>query len=162
MLKHMKLFRFSIVIFFVSVLAACDSNDFPSGLRAFGQKFPNERDMNSFIDHLEQESIPFKIDDDGFVVFLNKDEAKVLGIIREIRYGTTLESTIFESLPLTSETEKKMYIDEFERKGIYYIIRSNGNTTSIVWSQKDGPEVDIIRQQLNKKMFERYLDKRKQ
>ncbi len=158
----MRLFRFSIVILFVSVLVACDSNDFPSGLRAFAYKFHNESDMNSFIDHLDKESIPFKIDEKGLVVFLNKDEAKVLGIIREVRYGTTLDPSIFESLPLTSETEKKMYIDEFERKGIYYIIRSNGNTTSIVWSQKDGPEVDIIRQQLNKKMFERYLDKRTQ
>ncbi len=101
---------------------------------------------------MQEQSIPFRIEN-GFVVYLNKDLAKVEGLIRQARYGDELKDNIYEMTIAADEIEKQLFIDAFEAQGIRYQLSKGDREWVFNWSQLYGPQVDIITQEVR---LERY------
>ena len=133
----------------LGVLSGCSNDSLPPGDRAGGVMFSDSVLREKMLSAFEENNIPVEIDQRGFVNFLLKDQSKVLGIIRDIKFGGDLNSNYYESVVVHSEKVKNKYVFEFEKQKIPFDIIKYDGEDQISWSQKYGPEVDKIQQKIN-------------
>lgn len=138
-----------LIAYLFLFLVGCSSEGLPPGDRAGGIKFSKESEREKVISMFEEKEIPYEFDDRGFVNYLLKDQAQVLGIVRNVKYGERLSPTYFESEILPNEDIKKLYIEEFKKASIPYQLDTHSGDQHIFWRQTYGPQVDLIRQKIN-------------
>ena len=93
-------------------------------------------------------NIPYKVEDDGSIWYMQKDKAEVLGIIRKAKYGNTLGEYIFESVVAINELEKQLIISKLDERKIPYRINNYSGSINISYSQLYGPRVDQVMEEV--------------
>ena len=145
----------SLTIFLVVVLLVSCSKEqeLPAGLRAGGFKLADAKKQEMVLNRMAANSIPYKVDERGFVIYMEKDTAKVLGFKREAHYGPALTNRVIESTAVIDKTHRELLVARLERQEIPYKLESHNGTENITWLQLYGPKVDVIIQEVE---FERY------
>ena len=105
--------------------------------------------INRAIELLRDKNIPYEINSKGFIVYLLRNQAEVLGIIRDVKYNGVLSDNIFESEIMRSDNQKNKYISAFTENNIPYMLEPLFGELYLHWPQTYGPEVDIIVQKIN-------------
>lgn len=137
------------ILLFVFLLSCSRDPGLPAGDRAEGVKLFSSVEQDKLVAIFQSQKIPFEIDEHGFINYMLKDQAKVLGIIREVRHGKELNPKHYESIAIQTEREKEHYIAEFKKNSIPFNIEHYQGVVHLFWSQKYGPEVDQIQQRVN-------------
>ena len=141
--------KYITFLLLLSLMVGCSGEKLPAGDRAGGVKFSNPTEREKILVEFRNEKIPFEIDERGFVNFMLRDQARVLGIIRTAKFGKKLNPNYFESLIVHSIEAKNKYITELNINSIPYRIDSYEGSTHIFWEQTYGPQVDQIQQKVN-------------
>lgn len=131
-------------------MCSCSKEGLPAGTRGGGFNLADKNKHDQVINILKGRKIPYEINSRGMTIYMLDNQAEVLGIIREVQYGGELDSNYFESETLQSEELKAMYLEEFRQASIPYQLDSFDGKEHIFWSQIYGPQVDEIRQKINK------------
>ncbi len=114
-----------IYLLFISIfISACHNDGLPTGLRAGGFHLGDEQQMQVVMAEMNSLNIPYKVEDDGSIWYMQKDKAEVLGIIRKAKYGNTLGEYIFESVVAINELEKQLIISKLDERKIPYRINN--------------------------------------
>lgn len=138
----------SITLAIMLIASCAREEELPSGLRAGGFKPRDDSRLQEILNRLKSKNIPYEIDERGFVNYMQKDKASVLGILRTVRDGEQLTNKVIESEVATSERHRKLMVAKLEEQGIPYRIDSFGGTEQITWIQLYGPRVDQIIQEV--------------
>ena len=95
---------------------------------------------------MEEHSIPYEIDEKGFIIHLQRDLAQVRGLKRKV---THQGRPVIESIFFTSDRHKSLVLAKFEKHGIYYDswVTESG-TEAISWPPRFNRQVDLIVQQV--------------
>jgi hypothetical protein len=144
--KIVKLFCLAL---FCSVALGCSNDELPAGNIAEGFLLADPDQHKAVLNIMRDKGIPYEENDRGYIVYLLKDQAKVHGIERIVLYGRDLNETIFETASLVNDDTRQKYEAAFREKNIPYRISSDNGITHIIWSQKYGPRVDVIRQKVD-------------
>ena len=134
------------------VLLACSAKEdgLPeTGARGGGFGLVQDQTYEQIIERFKEKDIPYEVNSRGFTIYMLKDQAEVLGIIRDVQNGGVLKPNSLESEILHTKSIKALYIKMFEEAGIPYFIDTTFGYERIVWRQLYGPEVDRIRQWIN-------------
>lgn len=137
------------ILLLVFLLSCSRDPELPAGDRADGIKLADSVENDKALAIFQSQKIPFEIDRFGFINYMLKDQAKVLGIIREVRYGQKLNPKHYESIVIHTDQEKERYIAEFKQNNIPYNVEYSQGLVHLYWSQVYGPEVDQIQQKVN-------------
>lgn len=130
-------------------MVGCSDENLPAGDRAGGVKFSDATEREKILTEFRNEKIPYELNERGFVNYLIKDQARILGIIRTVKFGEKLDPNYFESLVVHSIDAKNKYVVELNNNGIPYTIDYYDGVMHIFWAQTYGPLVDQIQQKVN-------------
>jgi len=137
----------------VLLLSCSREQELPAGLRAGGFKLADAAKQEMVLKRMAESAIPYKIDERGIIIYMQKDVAKVLGLKREAQYGPELSNRVTESTVVMGKIHRELLESKFEQRGIPYNLRSHNGTENITWLQLYGPKVDVIIQEVG---FERF------
>lgn len=140
------------IVFFlmISIIAsACSKNNLPPGERAGGFRLADPEKHSKVLKALQSENIPFEINDRGMAVYMLENQAKVLGVIRDIQHDGVIDPNYFESQALLNQEIKTIYINEFKEAKIPFRLDFFNEDEYIFWSQTYGTQVDSIQQKIN-------------
>lgn len=154
MIKHI----FHILVFVFLVSCSKDA-ELPAGLRAEGFKLVDAKHQELILNQMAELSIPFIIDERGFVRYMQRDVAEVRGLMRRARYGDDLSHKVIESSIIIDATHKKLLVSKFEKADIPYNLDSSNGYEHINWLQIYAPQVDLIIQEVGFEHFEQATNK---
>ncbi len=144
----------------VLLLVSCSKEQkLPAGLRAGGFNLADAKKQEMVLNRMAENSIPYKVDERGFVIYMEKDTAKVLGFMREALYGPALTNRVIESTVVIDKTHRELLISRFERQEIPYKLESHYGTENITWLQLYGPKVDVIIQEVEFELYRQATNK---
>ena len=138
--------------------SACSNEGLPSGHRGESFKLANLDQQRNVLNIMAKESIPYKVDERGFVHYLLDDQAEVHGIMRGAKYGEKLSNKIVESKIFIDTSFIDAYKNALDDKKIPYSIRQERGHTALEWVQLYGPEVDIIIESVDKMVLDKIVD----
>ena len=137
----------------LSLYACAKDEGLPAGLRGGGFELADNTKHELALDEMSRQSIPFETNERGMVIYMQKDKAKVLGILRKVQYGNELTNNIIESEAIADAKYKDILVSKFEQQGIPYNIHNTNGLEQIKWVQLYGLKVDVIIQEAG---FERH------
>lgn len=148
------------LILVLLLLGSCSKeSELPAGLRAGGFKLADTSQQEIVLEQMTELSIPFKVNERGFVIYMEKDVAQVRGLMRKAQYGGELTHKITESTSFIDSKHRELLILKFEKQGIPYNLDSYNGYEHITWSQLYGPKVDLIIQEVGFEHYEQATNK---
>ena len=127
----------------------CTEPDGIVGARAGGFKNADGDKKAKIVSLMEKKGIQYIVDIDGYIIYLLKNQAEVLGIERSVTDGKILDPNVIESEVLIIVGAREKYESEFSKRNIPYKIAEYYGMEHISWSQQYAMEVDLIRQKVN-------------
>jgi len=146
------MYRIIITIFLLFTLGSCAREELPAGLRAGGFKLASEQKLAEVLKEISSLYVPYEVNEKGWVIYMQKDKATVLGILRKAHYGNELSARVIESEVVMDSAHLQLLVSRFEEQGIPYNVETFNDVEQISWLQIYGPKVDIIIQEVG---FER-------
>ena len=132
------------IFLILGILSCTKEQGLPAGLRAGGFKLADEFKQEQILNEMNEMSIPFEIDERGFVRYMQNDVAEVRKIIRGIHYEGKDSQFNLESEIAQNEAQLALYEEKFKEKGIPYDVEPQESRFSIVWRVAYADKVDQI------------------
>lgn len=160
----MRYLIFLVYLLLFSVGCKEKESDLTSGLSAYGFKMANLSERSDVLKKMEEESIPYKINERGFITYRLINQAAVLGIVRDVAHKGKIDRNYLESIDIANDEIMDRYIYEFNVNNIPYstnedFVNLNTSARMIFWSQSYGKKVDLIRQKINLQLAKESLSK---
>ena len=156
--KKTNLFIIFFLTLYVVVSAGCSENELPAGIMGGAFKLEDKNAQDKILSIMGNSNIPYEVDHDGFIHYLLKNQAQINTIKRNVIYGSMLSENILETAIINNKSRDK-YAYHLKKENISFRIYSYNGNIHLEWNQKDGPKVDIIRQNIE---MEEYLEIKKQ
>ena len=157
-MRSTRILSFVLSIVFIALcLSACheqEKDDLPAGYRGQAFNFGDKNLQNTIINQMYKNGIPYFVDERGFVQYLLEDQAEVQSIIRTVRYGDNLSYWVEEIKIIGDKTTVQRYTEALDDSQIPYRIRETEGDIVIVWAQVYGPAVDIIFENIDRKVLD--------
>jgi hypothetical protein len=143
-----KLVAIFLVIF--GAVACTVQSSLPPGETTSGFRFPEPEKQRQMLSLMEEHSIPYETDEEGFIIHLQRDLAQVRGLKRKVAHQGR---QVIESIFFVSDRHKSLVLAKFEEQGIYYDswVTESG-TEAISWPPRFNPQVDLIVQQVDSEL----------
>lgn len=144
------------------LLVSCADTELPAGLRSEPFYLVNPEAQNFVLRELAGKGIPHKIDEEGFIHFLLKDQSKVYSIERRALYGDELRDDVWESEIVLGEDSRRAYPKAFAEAGIPHRVHEKDGVMEIEWNQIYGPKVDQLRQEIDTAVLSKIVSESKE
>jgi hypothetical protein len=129
---------FVAIFLFITALTGCDNREKYSDENGF--KFFDARLQKQFIDSLKKEGIPFRLREDGTVLYSPKDDGRV-GKARI----SMLEESFVPSIHYEDESDEKLFMEQLKSAGVAFAIEVRDGKRWITWSKQDDERVSRLR-----------------
>lgn len=155
--------KYIVLVLALLFISSCSKeSELPAGLRAGGFKLADPSLQEIVLKQMTELSIPFKVDEKGIAIYMEKDVAEVRGLMRKALYGEELSDKVIESELFMDSEHRQLLISKFDERGIPYKLDSSyGFDEHITWSQLYGPKVDLIIQEVGFESYEQVINKLK-
>ena len=108
-----------------------------------GFRFTDQDTQRDFASGLRRGGIPFRMREDGTVLYSPNDESRVSDIRMRV-----LNESFVPSARVNDPALERQFLERLDSAGIRYAIHEKTGTRWITWAERDGAKVDEIRRKL--------------
>ena len=151
------MYKYLATFTIIGFLASCEmkEEELPAGLRAGGFTVSDLEKRSVLLQRFSDQSIPYEVDEKGFIRYMQRDTAKVRKIQRHTLDNVKDENTFFRSEVIRDERYKKLITSRFGDQGIPYEIEVMQGTEQIIWRSIYDDKVDFIIQDVGLEWYEK-------